>query len=285
MRYLVRRRHLLLVAVAGVLMVPVLTAAKSGQARKVDIGCGFRARTSITLTADISNCPGDGIDAYAPGITIDLNGHTISVGNGVGVDIPEELPGITVENGTIAHFQNGGVRIGNGSSGDHILNVRLEHNAYGIDGELAGNAVIRDNVVVANSGDGIRIGVSPGIRVTHNHTEANSGDGINIADSGGIDVSNNTALNNTQDGIAISDAGDTPYNGTISDNTADGNVLNGITTTGEYLSVTGNRASFNGQLGIQADPGTTDGGGNTVQDNTTSLQCVDVVCVEVAPNR
>jgi hypothetical protein len=47
------------------------------------------------------------------------------------------------------------------------------------------------------------------------------------------------------------------------------------------VKLTGNRASFNGGLGINADPGVTDGGKNVVQDNATATQCANVICVAV----
>jgi hypothetical protein len=50
------------------------------------------------------------------------------------------------------------------------------------------------------------------------------------------------------------------------------------------LTITGNRAAFNGQLGINVNaPGTAvDGGGNVVQSNTSAGQCANIACHAVS---
>ena len=42
--------------------------------------------------------------------------------------------------------------------------------------------------------------------------------------------------------------------------------------------VRANRAYFNIDLGIEADPGTTDGGGNRARNNGDPAQCTGVSC-------
>ena len=42
--------------------------------------------------------------------------------------------------------------------------------------------------------------------------------------------------------------------------------------------VRANKAYFNADLGIEAAPGTTDGGGNKARHNGNPAQCVGVVC-------
>jgi hypothetical protein len=42
------------------------------------IECGDTITHSVTLTADLGPCPGDGLIVGADGITIDLGGHTLT---------------------------------------------------------------------------------------------------------------------------------------------------------------------------------------------------------------
>jgi hypothetical protein len=47
---------------------------------------------------------------------------------------------------------------------------------------------------------------------------------------------------------------------------------------GQPITVRANRAFFNADLGIEADPGTIDGGGNHAKHNGNALQCLNVAC-------
>jgi hypothetical protein len=48
------------------------------------------------------------------------------------------------------------------------------------------------------------------------------------------------------------------------------------------LTVSNNRAAFNGHYGIEGDAGgAIDGGGNLVQDNGNAAQCANIICHEV----
>jgi hypothetical protein len=44
------------------------------------------------------------------------------------------------------------------------------------------------------------------------------------------------------------------------------------------VTVSGNKASFNTQLGISVNPGVNDGGNNKADRNGTAVQCTNVVC-------
>ena len=84
------------------------------------LSCGDVVTHSLVLTKDLVDCPGNGLVVGADGITIDLNGHTISgrfVGGDFcqpkclfgshGVDNSGGFDGITVRNGTINQFREG----------------------------------------------------------------------------------------------------------------------------------------------------------------------------------
>lgn len=83
-------------------------AAFAGPATSpVVVTCGEVITTSITV-ADNLTCPGNALSIGADDVTLDLGGHTIrGGGSGVGVQIVDDNPqvsGVTVTNGTIAHF-------------------------------------------------------------------------------------------------------------------------------------------------------------------------------------
>jgi parallel beta-helix repeat protein len=61
-------------------------------------------------------------------------------------------------------------------------------------------------------------------------------------------------------------------------NIADGNGDDGIDVDVADATVTGNSASRNHDLGIEAEAGVTDGGGNKASGNGNPFQCTGVVC-------
>ncbi len=61
-------------------------------------------------------------------------------------------------------------------------------------------------------------------------------------------------------------------------NTIDGYGGDGIRIQDPKTFVAGNVASHNGDLGIDAVPGVTDGGGNRAFANGNPLQCLNVAC-------
>jgi parallel beta-helix repeat protein len=87
------------------------------------LACGDVVTSSVTLQADLLDCPGDGLVVGASGITIDLNGHTIAGRYGgdsctsdcLGEDGIDDRAGydrVTVRNGTIRTFGTGVVLAG-----------------------------------------------------------------------------------------------------------------------------------------------------------------------------
>jgi hypothetical protein len=64
----------------------------------------------------------------------------------------------------------------------------------------------------------------------------------------------------------------------VSGATEDGIQLIGPSTGLESSTLTGNIASHNGRLGINAVPGTNDGGGNIAHANGDARQCVNTTC-------
>jgi parallel beta-helix repeat protein len=88
-------------------------------------------------------------------------------------------------------------------------------------------------------------------------------------------ISQNVATSRFSDGILVN-AGATATQ--LERNTANGNGHDGIEIDSPGTTVTGNTANLNLGLGIEAVPGTIDGGGNRASGNGNPLQCTNVSC-------
>jgi parallel beta-helix repeat protein len=89
----------LLAAVLGVFAPP---------AAATHVACGDVITRDTTLDSDLLGCPGPGVVIGAPGVTLDLRGHTIAAAEGSqgqsGVDNSAGHDGVTVTHGTITGF-------------------------------------------------------------------------------------------------------------------------------------------------------------------------------------
>src|SRR3954447_3535940 len=100
-------RRLFLSAAIAALLVSAPPAAASGGTLR----CGDTVTRDVVLHANLSDCPLVGLRVGAPGVTIDLNGHTVD-GDGVpdgaiGTDVGVVTSGFadsTVTNGAIRQF-------------------------------------------------------------------------------------------------------------------------------------------------------------------------------------
>ena len=108
------RRLVLVVLLA--LAVPAVAGAAPALAQPLH--CGDTVTQDTTLTADLLDCPGDGLIIGGPGITVDLGGHTVAAPDtltgdpaGVGIDNSAGHDGVTIRNGTVNYFRGGGVHL------------------------------------------------------------------------------------------------------------------------------------------------------------------------------
>jgi hypothetical protein len=107
-------RHLVL----AVLLAIGSLALAAGPAHAQPLQCGDTVTQDTTLTADLLECPGDGLVIGAAGITVDLNGHTISgqIISGsnlqqVGIDNSAGHDDVTIRNGRVEFFYHGGIHL------------------------------------------------------------------------------------------------------------------------------------------------------------------------------
>jgi len=244
-----RRSH------SGALTVTALTVlaglAMTTPALGATLSCGQTITADTTLENDIGPCPNFGIIVGADGVTLNLNGHTVTgtpaAGDKAGVFLLNRT-GVTVSNGTVTAFDIG-VAI-DGGSGNTVTGVSA-----------------RDN-----------IGGTGGI----------GGDGIAILSSRNNRILDNQTINNAPySGIGLYSRRDSDHPGTpavvrdnlISGNSVSGNIISRNRTTpigtdndgirvendAVFNTFTNNRVSRNGLDGIALFADTAD---NIVRDNS-----------------
>ncbi len=103
------------VAVLALLAVIAACAVSAPGASAQTLSCGQVITKSVALTDDLVDCPGDGLVVGADGITVDLNGHSVTGRSGgdfcetdclgrYGIDSAGH-DGLTIENGTVGSFR------------------------------------------------------------------------------------------------------------------------------------------------------------------------------------
>ena len=134
------------------------------------------------------------------------------------------------------------------------------------------NTVVK-NEVESNTAVGIDVGGFD-TTVAENDLSGN-GTGIQVSGQGATTVSRNSIEDSAGDGIQVSSAA---TGVTIERNTSSRNGDDGIDVDTANAVITKNTANFNADLGIEAVPGVTDGGGNRARGNGNPAQCVNVSC-------
>lgn len=145
------------------------------------ITCGMNVFDSLRARNNLVNCPAHGLVVKAPGITIDLNGHSID-GTGDpaenGIDNSEGHDGVTVRNGAIEGFSRGVLM----SQADdaRVEGIDAANNTdRGIFLSQSKRAEISGNSAVDNSNEGILLSASSSDAVvTANATASNGNAGI-----------------------------------------------------------------------------------------------------------
>jgi Right handed beta helix region len=161
------------------------------------------------------------------------------------------------------------------SGGGPIIHNELTGNpGAGIVVEERSGGPILDNVVSNNGADGIQVAPEyASATIERNLVLRNGGDGIS-AGEGGTQIMANIVSRNALDGIFVRKRDDFYGGGTVVErNHADHNSGDGIHTDSANANLTDNHTWFNGNLGIEAAPGTL-GGDNWAKHNANPLQCV-----------
>ena len=171
-----------------------------------------------------------------------------------------------------------------------VTENRIERNQTdGIRNDYGYPVDIVRNVVSRNGGDGVEIWYLADATVAKNRIFDNGANGVAVFGSFGqfgdtaADVRDNRITGNDRDGVLVRDPG---IVATVERNHTDRNGDDGIEVDHGPTSdlccfdvvVSANRAFFNADLGIEAVPAATDGGGNRAKHNGDPAQCVGVSC-------
>jgi hypothetical protein len=217
--------------------------------------CGETITASLTLNGDLFCSTGVAITIGAKSVTLNLNGHVIGDPSGTAdVGVLMLFPSDVVEKGAVIGFV-GGVGVEVTGAGSTVTLIKALNDNYGI-ADYGTKDKITSNVMSADLYGLVAEG--PGSTYSGDHELNNSIDGIFVQSPGGL-VTGNVANGNGGNGI--------------NDDTSS----SGIDTS---ATLTKNTANYNSQAGIDTsgDSAVTDGGGNLAKGNTTTVQCIRIVC-------
>ena len=226
--------------------------------------------------------------AYAPECRIE---DSIARANDAGVEVDAAdggRPEPTVVRRNL--IRNNGQGISITGQAAVVTGNRIEHNrGDGIRNDYGLPVDIRRNVVSYNGDEGVRIYYIADATVAANRIVGNAGAGVGVHGSSGefgdtrAIVDGNRIERNRGDGVLVEGQG---VDAVVQRNQTDRNGDDGIDVDfGTYapdccfeIVVRANKAFFNADLGIEAAPGATDGGGNRAKHNGDPAQCVGVRC-------
>ena len=240
-------------APARLLVVACLMAGVGPQAAASDL-CGTTILADLKLDHDLT-CTGPGLIVGADGITIDLNGHTITgPGSGVGINVPNRT-GVLIKGGTVRNFL-AGVQLAN-STAIVVKENRFTGNQDAVFLIGTSGSTIKENIAWQNTRVGVMLRPS-GIR---NSTQ-------NV-------VVENTLTDNTNGMILV----ETPTGNTIKENRISGSSNAGLNVNGPVSGNVIKENSFIGNAaGIRLNPvGGLFATGNRFIENTISMNTCGVM--------
>lgn len=239
---------------AWLLVVACLMAGMGPPAAASDL-CGTTILADLKLDHDLT-CTGPGLIAGADGITINLNGYTISgPGSGVGISVPNRT-GVLIVGGTVRNF---------------LAGVQLVNSTA---------IVVKENRFTGNQDAVFLVGTSSST-ITENTAWLNTRVGVMLRPSGIRNSTQNVVVENTltdnTNGIILVE---TPTGNTIKENRISASSNAGINVNG---AVSGNvikeNAFIGNAAGIRLNPGA--GGlfptGNRFIENTISMNTCGVM--------
>jgi parallel beta-helix repeat protein len=258
--------------------------------------CGAYVTQDVTLQHDIYGCVDGGIVVAKSGVTVDLNGHTITgLGEGDGI-AAAGVSGVTIKNGSVVNFE-AGLRL-TGVQNSRVLDTRLSMNSDAsawVEGSTKNKF---KRLTMTENGDG-------GFRLVASHHNRIAGNTISGASDSGVMMeglsSHNRLVRNkivlAGEGIKVEGGSDnrvfrntTSWNGgagievaedslhtRINENQAHHNGGDGIFIEGTGTQLNGNHAGCNGGMGIKS-PVLSASGENWAGGNGDNLGCDGVVC-------
>ena len=242
------------------LAVGGLALAAPGVAGAAVPACGTNLTHSVTLTGDMTCTTSDGLDVGKSGITINLNGHTITGPSGSYDGVYDSGYGhVTIENGRIRNFYNG-VYV-DASDTTKISNIKVHGAANaGVYFAYSQDGVIDHLGAFANTSYGAYLYENSNLRMTSSKTNQNHDYGIYDYYSAAT-LNHVTSSNNSNYGFyidypaAYTSSG--PY--TLENSTADHNgyagflIYDNLPQWQYQAALIGNTANDNSDYGFYAE--------------------------------
>jgi parallel beta-helix repeat protein len=209
----------------------------------------------------------------------DLSGYSI------GVEVADDAQANLIERNVLAHSGNGIVlwRLDIPQHtevppvSNRIVRNDISKNAYGIFVWFSHFNLIERNSIDSNSEYGIYVTFVSSENSLRDNDLAGNGGGIAVfGQATDTAITGNRIARSHEDGLEVTTSG----SGTtvIQGNASSANGEDGIDVDTANAAITKNTANGNGDLGIEAVPGVTDGGGNKARGNGNPAQCVNVSC-------
>ena len=191
---------LVLAQLAPYYLDAAMTDPATGQAPNCPLSCGDLVGGNpgdvITLTQNLTSCPGIGLQVVSDDIVLDCNGRSItgSASSFAGITLTGNR-GVTVKNCTMSGFASGiyatsvaSTTIENNSiSGSRSIGVMV----YG-----SQSSTLRNNTVTGGASTGVTVMVSSSIALVGNTITGNSGGGVSLASADDNVINRNRLLSN-----------------------------------------------------------------------------------------
>jgi large repetitive protein len=263
------RRTLEVLLAAAALSLALAAGAQAAKA--VHISCGEVIVKDTKLANDLLDCPRHGIVIGAANITLDLNGHTVDGNNVLFEPCPEDEPcnsgiansgirdgrpfngegfsGVTIKNGTVQEFAEGGIYI-TGTTDNRVLRITTSTspNPYENDGiHLRGcTHCVVENSSASGLSAGIVLDLSSDVQVTSNDMRDNSFAGLIVARSQDVQATGNSVTGTSDgDGIVVFFGSDQRFAHNVSWGNAAGLGIQGT----DHIRIEKNSLHDNGFVG------------------------------------
>jgi large repetitive protein len=245
----------------------------------VRFGIAYAHAAGGTIEHNTVTAPGGG--GILEGIRVVASRDVWVMGNAVdkvntGIGVGISSFGSHVEDNTVTRTTHQGIVLGPG--GNHVVrnNVVTGDGRYGVDLVLSSDNLVEKNFVAGHQSFGLAVEFHSDRNLIRKNTMLGSDlFGMFVTLSADNLIDKNEAREGRLDGIQVFDASGP---NTFRRNEASGNGRDGIRVLPADQTLVTNTANSNGDLGIEADPGTIDGGGNRARDNGNAAQCVGVAC-------
>ena len=258
--------------------------------------CGAYVTQDLTLQHDIYGCVDGGIIVAKSGVTVDLNGHTITgLGEGDGI-AAAGVTGVTIKNGSVTNFEAGLRLTGVQNSQVHDVRLSLNSDASAWVEGSTGNKFLR-NTMTENGDGGFRLIGSSRNRIAGNTISGASdsgvgmeglssynrlvrnkvtlaGEGVKVDDGTGNRVFRNTLSYNGGAGVEVASEA---HSTRINENQTHFNGADGIFVEAFGAQINRNNSGCNGGMGIKATQLAV-GNDNVAGGNGDNLGCDGVVC-------